>query len=68
MLREIHKKYTKNRENNKPGHKFINTMIVSVVIGNPVLMEIKRFDHNTKVKISKRSRISKVFHNCTLNK
>ena len=36
MFREIQKKYTKNRENNKPSHDSINTIIVLVVIGNPV--------------------------------
>jgi len=36
MSREIQKKYMKNRENNKPSHKSINTTIVLIVIGNPV--------------------------------
>jgi len=36
MSREIQNKYTKNRENNKPSHKPIDTTIIPVVMGNPV--------------------------------
>jgi len=36
MTREIQNKYMKNRENNKPSHKLINTTIVLVVIENPI--------------------------------
>ena len=35
-FREIQKKYTKNRENNKPSHKSIIITIILVVIGNPM--------------------------------
>ena len=36
MFREIQKNIQKIEKNNKPSHKPINTMIVPVVIGNPV--------------------------------